>query len=71
MLHSVCVRVKLHTVCDIKNNVHKIIHSQYEKIPLSWKILHSHRGQRGRVIWAVCTQLDWYIFDKIPKSNIF
>ena len=34
--------------------MHKITHIQFEKIPLSWKILHWRRGQRGRLISAVC-----------------
>ena len=33
--------------------MHKITHIQLEKIPLSWKILHWRRGQRGRLISAV------------------
>ena len=33
--------------------MHKITHIQLEKNPLSWKILHWRRGQRGRLISAV------------------
>ena len=33
--------------------MHKTTHIQWEKIPLSWKILHSRRWQRWRLIWAV------------------
>ena len=49
-LHSVCVT--LHTVCEITQCAQKYTYS-IGKNPLSWKILHWRRGQRGRLISAV------------------
>ena len=46
-LHSVCV--KLHTVCEITQCAQNYTYS-IGKIPLSWKILHSRRWQRWRLI---------------------
>ena len=73
------VSVKLHSVCKITQCVCKITHCvwnntmctklhifNWKKIPLSWKILHWRRGQRGRLISAVATEQGEL---RIGKSN--
>ena len=48
--------------------MHKFTHIQLKKNPLSWKILHWRRGQRGRLLSAV--SLDHWRLNEIHRSPV-